>query len=114
MRTMGLMRLFVGVLLLALYGCAESNDGCKKACEKRVSLAQEEAESTLVWWHQLPQDFRVEAREIETRWRAKFSEEKARFLDACTNTCNDGARTSVIECRRRALSLSEWTRCAGK
>ena len=114
MRTMGFKRLFVGALLLVFYGCMESNDGCKKACEKCVSLAKEEAESTLDWWHRLPEDFRSDARETETEWRMKFADEKVRFLDACTNTCNDGARASVIECRRRALSTSEWIRCADK
>ena len=107
---------FLGLLTLlgTAWACSDSSEACEKACSKHVSLVSQNADQTLQWWERLAEPLLSSARDSERRWRDDFDRRKEEFLDTCTTTCNDGARTAMVECRRRAMSIGEWTRCAGK
>jgi len=103
---------FGGVVIAAvLAGCSSDSSACRSACERPATVIQELAADTLVWWEALPSPLKEGAERVENAWRKEFVVAKGEFVEACVSSCNYGALTSEIECRRRAETVVGWTHC---
>ena len=102
---------WIVVVAATMAGCSTDSSACRSACERPAALLQEQAADTLVWWQALPSPLNEGAQGVEKAWRQEFVVANDEFAESCVASCNRGALTADIECRRRAESVVAWTHC---